>query len=59
LRFSLANAQKDLGYYQTMAQDAGAYEAVASAVLATIEQGVARTSAGAWVPELARVLGEG
>jgi 3-hydroxyisobutyrate dehydrogenase-like beta-hydroxyacid dehydrogenase len=59
LRFSLANAQKDLGYYQTMAQDAGAYEAVASAVLATIEQGVARTAPGTWVPELVRVLGEG
>jgi 3-hydroxyisobutyrate dehydrogenase-like beta-hydroxyacid dehydrogenase len=58
LRFSLANAQKDLGYYQTMAQDAGAYEAVASAVLATIEQGVARTAPGTWVPELVRVLGE-
>jgi 3-hydroxyisobutyrate dehydrogenase-like beta-hydroxyacid dehydrogenase len=58
LRFSLSNAQKDLGYYQTMAQDAGAYEAVASAVLATIEQGVARTAPGTWVPALVRVLGE-
>jgi 3-hydroxyisobutyrate dehydrogenase-like beta-hydroxyacid dehydrogenase len=59
LRFSLSNAQKDLGYYQTMAQDAGAYEAVASAVLATIEQGVSRTAPGTWVPELVRVLAEG
>ena len=59
LRFSLANAQKDLGYYQTMAQDACAYEAVASAVLATIEQGVSRTPPGTWVPDLVRVLAEG
>jgi hypothetical protein len=42
-----------------MAQDAGAYEAVASAVLATIEQGVSRTAPGTWVPELVRVLAEG
>jgi 3-hydroxyisobutyrate dehydrogenase-like beta-hydroxyacid dehydrogenase len=58
LRFSLANAQKDLGYYQTMAQDAGAYEAVASAVLATLNVGAAHASARAWVPELVRVLSE-
>ena len=59
LRFSLANAQKDLGYYQTMAQDAGAYDAVASAVLATLNVGSQRATGGAWVPELVRVLGEG
>jgi 3-hydroxyisobutyrate dehydrogenase-like beta-hydroxyacid dehydrogenase len=59
LRFSIANAQKDLGYYQTMAQDAGAYDAIASAVLATLDVGAARASAGAWVPELARVLSQG
>ena len=59
LRFSLANAQKDLGYYQTMAQDAGAYDAVASAVLATLNVGSQRATGGAWGPELVRVLGEG
>ena len=59
LRFSLANAQKDLGYYQTMAQDAGAYDAVASAVLATLNVGAERATSGAWVPELARVLVQG
>ena len=58
LRFSLANAQKDLGYYQTMAQDAGAYAVVASAVLATLNVGAERASSAAWVPELVRVLGE-
>jgi len=59
LRFSLANAQKDLGYYQTMAQDAGAHDAVASAVLATLNLGAQRATGGAWVPELVRVLGQG
>jgi hypothetical protein len=42
-----------------MAQDAGAYDAIASAVLATLDVGAARASAGAWVPELARVLSQG
>jgi 3-hydroxyisobutyrate dehydrogenase-like beta-hydroxyacid dehydrogenase len=58
LRFSIANAQKDLGYYQTMAHDAGAYDAVASAVLATLNVGAEHAASGAWVPELVRVLGE-
>jgi 3-hydroxyisobutyrate dehydrogenase-like beta-hydroxyacid dehydrogenase len=58
LRFSIANAQKDLGYYQTMAQDAGAHDAVASAVLATLNVGAEHAASGAWVPELVRVLGE-
>ena len=58
LRFSLENAQKDLGYYQTMAQDAGAHGAVAQAVLATLAEGVAHTPAGTWVPELVRVLAQ-
>jgi hypothetical protein len=42
-----------------MAHDAGAYDAVASAVLATLDVGAERASAGAWVPELARVLSQG
>lgn len=58
LRFSLANAQKDLGYYQTMAREAGAHAAVAAAVLATLDEGVSRAPAGAWVPELVRVLSQ-
>ena len=59
LRFSLANAKKDLGYYRTMAQDAAAHDAVASAVLATLEMGAERASGEAWVPELVRVLSRG
>ena len=58
LRFSMANAQKDLGYYQTMAQDAGAHDAVARAVLATLNVGASRAPDGAWVPELVRVLSD-
>lgn len=58
LRFSLANAQKDLGYYQTMAREAGAHAAVAAAVLATLDEGVSHAPAGAWVPELVRVLSQ-
>jgi hypothetical protein len=41
-----------------MAQDAGAHDAVASAVLATLNVGAAHAPSGAWVPELVRVLGE-
>ncbi len=55
LRFSVANACKDLGYYTTMAADADARREIADAVLATLES--AHTQApDALVPELARLL---
>jgi 3-hydroxyisobutyrate dehydrogenase-like beta-hydroxyacid dehydrogenase len=55
LRFSVANACKDLGYYATMAADTGARRDIAGAVLATLES--ARSQAPeALVPELARLL---
>ena len=57
LRFSIANACKDLGYYNTMAEDAGAYKAVAAAVLSTLEVALARAPE-ALVPELPAILGK-
>jgi 3-hydroxyisobutyrate dehydrogenase-like beta-hydroxyacid dehydrogenase len=57
LRFSLANARKDLDYYNAMAADAGAQREVAAAVLSTLEHAVARAPQ-ALVPELARILAE-
>jgi 3-hydroxyisobutyrate dehydrogenase-like beta-hydroxyacid dehydrogenase len=55
LRFSVANACKDLGYYATMAADAGARRDIAAAVLATLESAHAQAPQ-ALVPELARLL---
>ncbi|HEX2546435.1 MAG TPA: NAD(P)-dependent oxidoreductase [Ramlibacter sp.] len=55
LRFSLANAGKDLDYYNTMAGDAGASREVAAAVLATLQAALAQ-SPDALVPELAAIL---
>lgn len=56
LRFSIANARKDLGYYDTMAADAGAPHAIAGAVLATLDGALAQAGPGALVPELAAIL---
>ncbi len=57
LRFSIINACKDLGYYNTMAADAGAQLAIAASVLATLEGAVARAAPGALLPELSTLLG--
>lgn len=57
LRFSMANACKDLGYYDTMAADAGAHRAIAASVLGTLQAALARASPGALVPELSTLLG--
>ena len=56
LRFSIANACTDLGYYNGMAQDAGASRQIAAAVLATLEGALAQAGSNALVPELASVL---
>lgn len=56
LRFSIANAAKDLGYYNAMAADADAPRAIAAAVLATLDGAQARSGPGALLPELARLL---
>lgn len=58
LRFSIANAAKDLGYYNAMAEDAGAQKEIAASVLATLERALAKTGSDALVPELASILGE-
>jgi 3-hydroxyisobutyrate dehydrogenase-like beta-hydroxyacid dehydrogenase len=56
LRFSIANACKDLGYYNAMASDAGAMRDNAAAVLSTLETALTRCEPGALVPELASIL---
>jgi 3-hydroxyisobutyrate dehydrogenase-like beta-hydroxyacid dehydrogenase len=56
LRFSIANARKDLDYYNTMAADAGAARAVASAVLSTLTQASAQADPQALVPQLVSLL---
>lgn len=58
LRFSIANAAKDLGYYNTMARDAGSPDAIAAAVLATLERAMRSSAADALVPELVSILGK-
>jgi 3-hydroxyisobutyrate dehydrogenase-like beta-hydroxyacid dehydrogenase len=58
LRFSIANACKDLDYYRQMASDARARSAVASAVLDTMQSALQRAGPDALVPELASVLSQ-
>lgn len=57
LRFSIANASKDMGYYQTMAGDAQAHLAIAAAVLATLQDAQAKAAPGSLLPELVSLLG--
>jgi 3-hydroxyisobutyrate dehydrogenase-like beta-hydroxyacid dehydrogenase len=57
LRFSVANAQKDLSYYQTMATDAHAAHGVADAVLATLRHAFEAGGPQALVPEMVEILG--
>lgn len=56
LRFSIANACKDIGYYNTMAADAGASREVAGATLAILERALTQCEPGTHVPELAALL---
>ncbi len=59
LRFTIANACKDLGYYNAMAGDAGAARGIAAAVLATLEGAAAQGGPQALVPELTGLLAAG
>ena len=59
LRFSIANARKDLDYYGTMAGDAGAAKGIAAAVLATLEAALEKGTPDSLVPELVDLLGDG
>jgi 3-hydroxyisobutyrate dehydrogenase-like beta-hydroxyacid dehydrogenase len=56
LRFTIANACKDLGYYNAMAGDTGAACGIAAAVLATLESAAAQGGPQALVPELTGLL---
>jgi 3-hydroxyisobutyrate dehydrogenase-like beta-hydroxyacid dehydrogenase len=56
LRFSIANACKDLGYYNTMAADSGAAKDIAAAVLSTLEAALAHSEPGSFVSQLSAVL---
>lgn len=57
LRFSIANARKDLAYYSDMAGDSGAAKEVANAVLATLAAALAGHK-DALMPELVSILGD-
>jgi 3-hydroxyisobutyrate dehydrogenase-like beta-hydroxyacid dehydrogenase len=57
LKFSIANARKDLDYYQRMAVDAGAARAIADSVLATLEGALVRSDERTLLPELVSLLG--
>ena len=56
LKFSINNAQKDLRYYNTMAQDAQAAHTVAAAVLKTLETASLAGHGHDWVPTLVNVI---
>lgn len=56
LMFALANAVKDLDYYTTMAQQAGAVREVAQAVLQDLNHGVERLGGDCRVPRLVDAL---
>lgn len=55
LRFSIANALKDLGYYNTMASEAGSDTVVAAAVQATLDR-ANREAPQALMPELSDIM---
>ena len=56
LRFSVANACKDLGYYGQMAEDAGAHREVAQAVLRTLEDALQGLGPQGLMPEVTAYL---
>ncbi|KQM68816.1 NAD(P)-dependent oxidoreductase [Xylophilus sp. Leaf220] len=56
LRFFMANAQKDLGYYTAMAADSGAARTIAEGVYDTFAQAVSHGDGQALVPELVAQL---
>lgn len=55
-RFSLANALKDMGYYTTMAQEAGAMHGTADAIRQTYATAIKKSPAQSTVPELVTLL---
>jgi 3-hydroxyisobutyrate dehydrogenase-like beta-hydroxyacid dehydrogenase len=57
LKFAMANAQKDLSYYNNMSEQAGAVRDIGQAVLDTFTKAAA-ASPGRSVPELVSILAE-
>lgn len=57
LRFTLANANKDLGYYTVMAQDSAAAHEISDAVAATFER-LAAIAPARYVSEVAALLND-
>ena len=58
LRFSIVNAQKDLSYYNTMAQDGASDHTIADAVKRTLDAAVAAGHGEAMVPELVKIISD-
>ena len=56
LRFTVANACKDLGYYNEMAGDLQAERSIASAMLATLQDAAGQAGDKALMPELATIF---
>jgi len=56
LRFSIANAKKDLSYYNTMASDAHAAQTIARAVLHTLDKAAETASPHTLMPELITMI---
>ena len=56
LKFTIANARKDLDYYNAMASDAAAAKEIAAAVLSTLEGALAKADTNTFVPELVSIL---
>jgi 3-hydroxyisobutyrate dehydrogenase-like beta-hydroxyacid dehydrogenase len=56
LQFSIANALKDLGYYNTMAMDSGADRNIAEAIKRTLDIAVQDGHGQKLVPQLATVI---
>ncbi|MGF1553228.1 MAG: NAD-binding protein [Paracoccaceae bacterium] len=57
LRFTNANARKDLGYYDALAKETGTYRGVAAGVLEALEWLCENAGAGRMLPEASRAFG--
>ncbi len=56
LRFTVSNALKDMSYYEQMARDAGADASIAAGIKHTLAAASVGEGAGAFVPELVRII---
>ena len=56
LRFAMSNAKKDLGYYNTMANDTGAVNVIADSILRTFDQALQEGGSDAMVLDLVPLL---